>query len=148
VYQLVGLVPAIADPGAPYSTVLNRHVFDDPVVASNRVWKWQRGEHDSLFTRPGNGAVVRRRSPPGRKGTTMNTNRNTSRRIAAALGAILVVFAGSAVVLGAGSASAQDCAPSTDTYNTDGYAPDGTTGDVPDDPATPADESYSVENTC
>ncbi|MFQ6398708.1 hypothetical protein ACLMAJ_35380 [Nocardia sp. KC 131] len=76
----------------------------------------------------------------------MNTNKNTSRRIAAALGAISVAFAGSVVILGAGTAAAQDCAPSTDSYNTDPNAPDGTT--VPDDPATPADESHQVENSC
>ena len=102
------------------------------------------GKHDSLFTRPGNGAVARRRSPPGRNGTTINTNKNTSRRIAATLGAISVAFAGSVAVLGAGTASAADCQPTTDTYtteNTDNENTDNTDSEG-------ASESYQVENSC
>lgn len=75
----------------------------------------------------------------------MKTNKNTSKRIAAALGAISVAVAGSIVFLGAGTASAQDCAPTTDSYNTESTDTEnsGTEGSESTD-----SESYEVENTC
>ncbi|WP_327115293.1 hypothetical protein OHB12_01075 [Nocardia sp. NBC_01730] len=77
----------------------------------------------------------------------MNTNKNTSRRIAAALGAISVAVAGSIVVLGAGTASAQDCAPSTDSYTTENTDHENTGNENTDSENTNS-ESYEVENTC